>query len=72
MNPQLLLPIGLLFVAIAVVTGVIASAVLARTAPERRRLRNLAPADGPDLDLPESAGLLLRMWPQTAGRQEHA
>jgi tight adherence protein C len=46
MTPSLLLPIVLLFVSIALLTGVGTSAVLARSAPERRRLRELAFAGG--------------------------
>ena len=46
MTPELLIPIGLLFVSIALVVGVAASALLARTSPERRRLRTMAYAGG--------------------------
>jgi tight adherence protein C len=46
MTPELLLPIGLLFVSIALIVGVGASALLARTSPERRRLKTLAYAGG--------------------------
>lgn len=42
MSADLLLPIALLFVSIALITGAAASALLARTAPERRRLRQMA------------------------------
>jgi tight adherence protein C len=42
MTPDLLLPLALLFVSIALITGFSASAVLARTSPERRRLREIA------------------------------
>jgi tight adherence protein C len=41
MTPDLLIPILLLFVSIALLTGFGASAVLARTSPERRRLRDM-------------------------------
>jgi tight adherence protein C len=41
MAPDLLVPIILLFVSIALLTGFGASAVLARTSPERRRLRDM-------------------------------
>lgn len=42
MSPDLLLSIVLLFVSVALIVGFGASAVLARTSPERRRLRQLA------------------------------
>ena len=41
MTPDLLIPIALLFVSIALLTGYAAAAVLARTAPERVRLREM-------------------------------
>jgi tight adherence protein C len=41
MTPDLLIPILLLFVSIALLTGFGASALLARTSPERRRLREI-------------------------------
>lgn len=65
MTPELILPIVLLFVSIALVTGLGASAVLARTAPERRRLREmtLAPAGGHSLDI-ERPGLIERPDPR--------
>ncbi len=44
MTPELWLALGGLFVSIALLTGVGLSAVLGRTAPERRRLRELAAA----------------------------
>ena len=47
MTPDLWLSLGGLFVAIALITGLGASALLARTSPERRRLRELAIAAGP-------------------------
>ena len=46
MTPDLMLPLALLFVSVALVVGLAASAVLARTAPERRRLREMALAGG--------------------------
>jgi tight adherence protein C len=46
MTPDLLIPILLLFVSIALIVGYAASAVLARTSPERRRLKSLAYAGG--------------------------
>jgi tight adherence protein C len=42
MTPDLLLPLALLFVSIALITGFSTSAVLARNSPERRRLREMA------------------------------
>ena len=68
MTPDLLLPIALLFVSIAVITGLGASAVLARNAPERRRLREMAYA-GPateSLQLDRS-GLVERLDPNNPG-----
>ena len=44
MTPQLWLALGGLFVSIALLAGLGASVVLARTAPERRRLREIAVA----------------------------
>jgi len=44
MTPELWLAIGGLFVSIALLTGLAAQTVLARTSPERRRLRELATA----------------------------
>lgn len=49
MTPDLLLPLGLLFAAIAVLVGLGAAALLARTAPEQRRLRQMAYA-GPGVE----------------------
>src|SRR3954452_7561111 len=49
MTPDLWLPLGALFVSIALLTGAAASLVLARTAPERRRLRELAADGGPNV-----------------------
>jgi tight adherence protein C len=65
MNPDLLLPVGLLFLSIAVITGLATSAVLARTTPERRRLRQMAYASSgaPTLDV-ERAGLIERVDPR--------
>jgi tight adherence protein C len=42
MTPDLLLPIALLFVSIALITGFAASALLARNSPERARLREMS------------------------------
>ncbi len=65
MSPDLLLPIALLFVSVALITGIGASAILARTAPERRRLRQmaLAGASVDALDLPQG-GLIERPDPR--------
>jgi tight adherence protein C len=50
MTPELWLAVGGLFVSVALITGVGASALLARTSPERRRLREVAAlAGGPSL-----------------------
>ena len=65
MTPDLLLPIALLFVSIALITGIGASAVLARTSPERRRLREMSfatPGAG-GLDV-ERQGLIERPDPR--------
>lgn len=67
MTPDLLLPIALLFVSIALIVGFVASAVLARTSPERRRLRSMAYAgtgtslEGLEMDRP---GLIERPDPR--------
>jgi tight adherence protein C len=42
MTPDLLVPLGLLFGSIAVIVGVGVGSLLARTAPEQRRLREIA------------------------------
>jgi tight adherence protein C len=44
MTPDLLLPIALLFVSIALLTGFAASTLLARSSPERARLREMTQA----------------------------
>lgn len=49
MPDQLLLALGLVFVCVAVLTGMVASVVLARTSPERRRIRELVTAGGPSV-----------------------
>ncbi|MEO5897252.1 MAG: type II secretion system F family protein [Vicinamibacterales bacterium] len=46
MTVNLLLPIVLLFISVALLTGIGTSALLARSAPERRRLREVAFAGG--------------------------
>ncbi len=52
MTPELWLAVGGLFVSVALITGLGASALLARTSPERRRLREPAVVAG-------GAGLLI-------------
>jgi tight adherence protein C len=47
MADQLMLALGLVFVCVAVLTGMVASVVVSRTSPERRRIRELATAGGP-------------------------
>ena len=66
MTPELWIPIVLLFVSVALVTGFGASAVLARTSPERRRLREmtLAPAGGPSGGSVERTGLTEHLDPR--------
>jgi tight adherence protein C len=49
MSPDLYLPLALLFVSVAVIVGLAASTVLSRTAPEQRRLRQMAYA-GPGVE----------------------
>jgi tight adherence protein C len=49
MTPDLLLPLVLLFVSVAVLVGIGASTLLSRTAPEQRRLRQIAYA-GPGIE----------------------
>jgi tight adherence protein C len=46
MTPELWLAIGGLFVSVALITGLVASALLARRSPERRRLREAAAVAG--------------------------
>ena len=46
MDQQLILALTITFIGVAVLTGLVASLVLARTSPERRRLRELATAVG--------------------------
>ena len=46
MTPELWLAMFGLFVSVALITGMSVSAVLARTAPERRRLREAAAVTG--------------------------
>jgi len=65
MTADLLLPLVLLFLSIALLAGFSASAMLARTSPERRRLRQMAYATpgGHSLDA-ERAGLVERLDPR--------
>ena len=51
MSIELLVTLSAAFVSVALVVGWGASAFLSAQSPERRRLRNLAPAGGPDLGL---------------------
>jgi tight adherence protein C len=66
MSPNLLLPLALLFVSIALVVGLGLWALLARSAPEQRRLRQMAYAGGgagPSLDL-DRPGLFEKQDPR--------
>src|SRR5687768_14047812 len=59
MNPNLLIPIILLFTSLAVLVGLGASAVLARTSPERRRLREMTyPLGGAESVTVDRRGLI--------------
>lgn len=49
MTPDLWLAVGGLFISSALLTGAGVSAVLSRTAPERRRLRQMAAGEGPNV-----------------------
>ena len=51
MTPDVMLVVGGLFVAIALLTGLGASILLGRAAPEQRRLREMATAGGPGVSL---------------------
>jgi tight adherence protein C len=64
MTADLWLAVGALFVSIAVITGFVASAVLARTAPERRRLREMTLAGAGGATLPMQDGLMERLNPR--------
>jgi tight adherence protein C len=67
MTPDLLIPLALLFVSIALLVGFGASALLARTSPERRRLREMAYAGGTGgqvVDIERSGGLVERLDPR--------
>ena len=63
MTPDLWLVLGGLFASIAVLTAMATSAVLARTAPERRRLREFAVTGG-GVDVPQLASLTERHDPR--------
>jgi len=47
MQSQLLVALALVFVAVALLAGTATWMILARTSPERRRMRNLAVAGAP-------------------------
>ncbi len=47
MSTELILTLSAAFVSVALIVGLATSAFLSAQSPERRRLRNLAPADGP-------------------------
>src|SRR5215207_6471566 len=65
MAPNLILPIVLLFISIAILTGIGASTLLSRSAPERRRLREVAFAGaGADTLGGQPIGLLERPDPR--------
>ena len=72
MSPDLLLPIALLFISIAVIVGLATSSLLARNAPERRRLRTMAFA-GPGIETleVERQGLIDRPALTADGRRIH-
>ena len=65
MTPDLLLPLTLLFISVAVLTGFGVASVLARNAPERRRLKEIAFA-GPGIESVQlnQAGLIERLDPR--------
>ena len=66
MTPELWLALGGFFVSIALITGLSASAVLARSSTERRRLRQMATTGGPSLSVgkAEQASLTERLDPR--------
>lgn len=66
MFPDLIFPIVLLFVSIALLTGLGTSAVLSRSSPERRRLREMAYAGGGvgTLDLQQPGRLIEKHDPR--------
>ena len=66
MTPDLLLPIALLFAAVAVLVGFATSAVLARTSPERRRLRSMAYAGTgvESIEIDRGGGLIEKLDPR--------
>ena len=51
MSLEVVATLAAAFLSVALIVGWGTSALLAAQSPERRRLRKLAPADGPDLDL---------------------
>ena len=51
MSLELIVTLGAAFLSVAMIVGWATSALLSAQSPERRRLRNLAPAGGPDLGL---------------------
>jgi tight adherence protein C len=65
MTPDLLLPVALFFVSVALIVGVATSLVLSYTSPERRRLRQmtLATAGGDSLSM-DRPGLIERPDPR--------
>lgn len=65
MSPDLLLPLALLFLSISVIVGLVVATLLARTAPEQKRLRQIAyaGAGAPSMDL-DRPGLVERNDPR--------
>jgi len=63
MSPDLLISIALLFISVALLTGFGASAILARTSPEKRRLREMefAPAGAGGFARPAEQGGLVEV-----------
>jgi tight adherence protein C len=66
MTPDLLIPIGLLFVSLALIVGFATSAVLSRTSPERRRLRAMAYAGSAveTVEMDRGGGLIEKLDPR--------
>src|SRR5688572_24342268 len=66
MTPDLLLAIGGLFIAIALLVGLGASVFLGRRTPERQRLREMVAAGGPNVSFGnlEQIGLTERLNPR--------
>src|SRR4029078_12242333 len=69
MNPNLLLPLAFTFVAVALASGSLTSMLLARTAPERRRLTP-GKADKPHISL--TARILTAFRPPAPATQQVA